>query len=259
MLLLLALAPTRAQLAGATIVVGGGGLAAGVLAVAAGGLRTAGGAGGASGVVALAGLIAAMAACAFAARALVRRRDAPVGWLRTTALVAAAVVLVGTIATVVGHRARPRPREPERRPAAPGFGPEQPLRVLEGGRSEAFADHPWRRGHAAASASRGCASARSARRSATPTRCTSRRRPSSGWSACSRWRSSSAASRSRPRRVARPAGAAAALAVYALHAGIDWDWEMPALTLLALVLAGALIAGASATPVHARARDDPTP
>jgi O-antigen ligase len=40
------------------------------------------------------------------------------------------------------------------------------------------------------------------------------------------------------------AGPAAALAVWAFHSAIDWDWEMPALTLSAVVLAGALLARA---------------
>jgi O-Antigen ligase len=40
----------------------------------------------------------------------------------------------------------------------------------------------------------------------------------------------------------RVAGPAAALATWAVHAGLDWDWEMPALTLFALVLAAALVA-----------------
>jgi O-Antigen ligase len=38
------------------------------------------------------------------------------------------------------------------------------------------------------------------------------------------------------------AGPAAALATWAFHAGLDWDWEMPAVTLVALGLAAALIA-----------------
>lgn len=37
-------------------------------------------------------------------------------------------------------------------------------------------------------------------------------------------------------------GPAAALAVWAVHAGVDWDWEMPALTLVAVTLAGMLLA-----------------
>ena len=41
-------------------------------------------------------------------------------------------------------------------------------------------------------------------------------------------------------RRARAPGAVAALALYAAHAAIDWDWEMPALTLFALVLAASL-------------------
>jgi len=28
--------------------------------------------------------------------------------------------------------------------------------------------------------------------------------------------------------------------VYAIHAGLDWDWELPALTLVALTLAARL-------------------
>ena len=30
--------------------------------------------------------------------------------------------------------------------------------------------------------------------------------------------------------------------IVVVHCGVDWDWEMPALTLVALVLAGLLIA-----------------
>jgi uncharacterized membrane protein YhaH (DUF805 family) len=37
------------------------------------------------------------------------------------------------------------------------------------------------------------------------------------------------------------AGPIAALALWTLHAAIDWDWEMPALTLVAVVLAGTLV------------------
>jgi hypothetical protein len=50
------------------------------------------------------------------------------------------------------------------------------------------------------------------------------------------------AARARRRRPAAAAGPIAALALWAVHAGIDWDWEMPALTLVALALAGALAA-----------------
>jgi O-antigen ligase len=44
------------------------------------------------------------------------------------------------------------------------------------------------------------------------------------------------------------AGPVAALVVWSLHAMIDWDWEMPAETLPALVLAGLLITLAEAEP-----------
>ena len=44
----------------------------------------------------------------------------------------------------------------------------------------------------------------------------------------------------RLRRERHGRGPIAALVVWAVHAGIDWDWEMPALTLVALLIAGAL-------------------
>jgi O-antigen ligase len=45
------------------------------------------------------------------------------------------------------------------------------------------------------------------------------------------------------------AGPAAVLALWAFHSAIDWDWEMPALTLMAVVFAGTLLghAGAAVT------------
>ncbi len=53
------------------------------------------------------------------------------------------------------------------------------------------------------------------------------------------------------------AGSVAALAAFALHAGIDWDWEMPALTLVALALAASLMGPASRE--RAAAPDGPAP
>jgi O-antigen ligase len=49
-------------------------------------------------------------------------------------------------------------------------------------------------------------------------------------------------------RRARAAAATAACAAWAFHAGLDWDWEMPALTLVALVLAARLLAAAEEPP-----------
>jgi O-Antigen ligase len=51
-----------------------------------------------------------------------------------------------------------------------------------------------------------------------------------------------AARRALVRHRAQAAGPVAALVVWFLHASIDWDWQMPAVTLGALVLAGLLIA-----------------
>ena len=39
-------------------------------------------------------------------------------------------------------------------------------------------------------------------------------------------------------------GPVAALAAFGLHAGLDWDWEMPAVTLIAVLLAAVLVTGA---------------
>jgi O-Antigen ligase len=39
-------------------------------------------------------------------------------------------------------------------------------------------------------------------------------------------------------------GAIAALVVYLAHSPLDWDWQMPAVTLIAVVLSGTLLAGA---------------
>jgi hypothetical protein len=47
---------------------------------------------------------------------------------------------------------------------------------------------------------------------------------------------------------AAAAGPAAALAAWAIHAGLDWDWEMPALTLMALLLGAAALAWSEERP-----------
>jgi hypothetical protein len=61
-----------------------------------------------------------------------------------------------------------------------------------------------------------------------------------------------AARRALGRHRALAAGPLAALVVWFLHASIDWDWEMPAVTLVAIVLAGSLIALAEAGPAAPR-------
>ena len=38
------------------------------------------------------------------------------------------------------------------------------------------------------------------------------------------------------------AGPIAGLVAYLAHAPLDWDWEMPAVTLVAIILAGMLLA-----------------
>ena len=51
------------------------------------------------------------------------------------------------------------------------------------------------------------------------------------------------------------AGTTAALAVWAVHSGVDWDWEMPALTLVAIVLAGAALGAAQSLDERDRGED----
>jgi hypothetical protein len=41
---------------------------------------------------------------------------------------------------------------------------------------------------------------------------------------------------------AAAAGPIAALVTYAAHAPLDWDWQMPAVTIVALVLGGQVLA-----------------
>jgi uncharacterized membrane protein YhaH (DUF805 family) len=45
------------------------------------------------------------------------------------------------------------------------------------------------------------------------------------------------------------AGPLAALTAWALHSAIDWDWEMPALTLVAVILLGVMLAQADEAEV----------
>jgi hypothetical protein len=48
------------------------------------------------------------------------------------------------------------------------------------------------------------------------------------------------------------AGACAVFVTWAFHTGIDWDWEMPTVTLIALLFAGALLALADGAPQRPR-------
>ena len=46
------------------------------------------------------------------------------------------------------------------------------------------------------------------------------------------------------------AGPIAGVVVYLAHAPLDWDWQMPAVTLIALVLAGSLLSLAESAGVE---------
>jgi hypothetical protein len=60
-------------------------------------------------------------------------------------------------------------------------------------------------------------------------------------------------------RRARVPAATAALAAWAVHAGVDWDWELPALTLVAVLLAGRVIAAAEPARPPEPGATDATP
>ena len=53
------------------------------------------------------------------------------------------------------------------------------------------------------------------------------------------------------------AGSCAAVTVWLLHASIDWDWQLPAVTLPALIMAGALIAISEGPPEQPGRRTSP--
>ena len=248
-LLLLALAPTRARLIGAAVVVLGGGAAAAILAYAIPGLRTVDGA---SPAAALA-LAAAAAAVAFAASRT--PRDRPLPRLRGAALAACVLALAGTIAAIAAterHAGGDMPQASAQRLATVQSNRYAYWKVAV----RAFAGHPL--------AGEGSGSFRtiwlrerpfleSVRDGHSLYLETAAELGLVGLLALALLIAGTvvAAIRAGP----EAAGAIAALAAFALHAGIDWDWEMPALTLVALALAGRLIAAEPATRADAAAAD----
>jgi hypothetical protein len=64
----------------------------------------------------------------------------------------------------------------------------------------------------------------------------------------------------RARRIdpALAAGPIAATSVWLVHTGLDWDWEMPAVSLIALVLIATLVA-ASEQPAAEGLSSEPAP
>ena len=99
----------------------------------------------------------------------------------------------------------------------------------------------------AGSGSSGARSGASRTRSPRCTRCRSRWPPSSGCPGCCcsgvrRRRRGWPACRALRQGAPLAPGATAVCAAWLLHATIDWDWQLPAVTLPALVLAGGLLA-----------------
>jgi O-antigen ligase len=183
-----------------------------------------------------------MAACALAARALTRGHDAPAPWLRPAALAALALVLAGTLAATVSVERAPGGADP--RAGAGRLASVQSNRYAYWKvAATAFADRPLQ-GEGAGSFRATWLRERDFLESVRDAHSlyleTAAELGLGGLLALAVLIGGCAVAAVR----AGPAlpGAAAALAAFALHAGIDWDWEMPALTLVALALAGRLIA-----------------
>jgi O-antigen ligase len=249
LLVLLALSPTRARIAGVLVTVGLGGAAAGALAAVAGGLRTEPG----TSAAALPALLAAMAVCGLAARAA--RADAPVTWLRPAAVAATVLVLAGTIGAMISTERVPGRDLPE-------AGPQR-LASVQSNRyaywkvaAEAFADRPLT-GEGSGGFRTAWLREREFREAVRDAHSlyleTAAELGLVGLAALGLLVAGCALAAARAGPAA--AGSVAALAAIALHAGIDWDWELPALTLVALALAASLIA----TQEDAGARDAPGP
>ena len=149
-----------------------------------------------------------------------------------------------------GRRSR-RPGDAVNRLRAARLGREQPLRLLARGGRDVRRAPAARHRQRAASASNGCCAASREESCATPTRSTWRRRPSSASWASLALGALFGGVAAAARRARLPA-ATAALATWAVHAGLDWDWEMPALTLVAVLLARRRDRGRGAGGRHGR-------
>jgi hypothetical protein len=232
LLVLLALRPARATLYAAAVVTGAAAIPAIAAEVALGPVLTAG-----SSPAAGAGMLAVLAVTAAAAALGARHRPAgPVPWLRPAATVALAAALAVTV-VAAAHGGGGAPQGTSR------------LTSVETNRYaywrvalDTFADHPlrgvgsagyrveWLRRRDFAEIVRDAHSLYFE---------TAAELGMIGILALAALFGGVAAA------VRTDAAAGAALAAWAVHAGVDWDWEMPALTLVAVLLAGAAIARAS--------------
>ena len=260
--LLLALAPTRERLRAAVVVAGSGAVAALVAELALPAVAEVESDPGQG-----AAMLAVLAVLMGAAAALQARDPAPatsspspttsspspttssprrVPWLRPAALAALALALAGSVAAVAGsERAGGR--------ADPGAGPGR-LASVQSNRYEywrvavrTFADQP--------PAGAGAGAFRAVWLRERPFRESVRDAHSlyletaaelglAGLALLALFLGGIATGAVRALRRAGPAlaPAAAGVATWALHAGLDWDWELPALSLVALLLAARLLA-----------------
>jgi O-antigen ligase len=229
--IVVALAPTRRGLRAAAVVGGAAALAA-LASLALPAVQDAGGASG-QGAAMIAVLAVLTAAAALAAgRDL---RDRPVAAVRTVAVCALAVLVVGTVLAVArgGHR-----------PLSSGT---QRLVSVQSNRSaywkvalRVFADHPL---HGIGSGSfqvewlKRRPFAESVRDAHSLYLETGAELGLVGLACLAVFLTGCGLAARRG-----PPAAVAALGAFALHAGIDWDWEMPALSLLAILLVARLAA-----------------
>jgi hypothetical protein len=255
LLVLAAAAPTRAQVRAAATILAAGAVVAACCELLDGVTRVSGAGRSRDGALLLGALMVAGAATAFVAA---RGRDAAdedarrYSWLVPAAWIATAAVAVGLV--VGGLAERPSARE-----LAAGAGATR-LTTVSSNRYEywrvalgAFADHPLQ--------GAGAGAFRVVWLQERPIAETVRDTHSllfevlaelglAGLLALAALCGGviAAARRALAEDRAAAAGPVAALAVFALHAAIDWDWQMPAVTIPALVLAALLIAVAEAEP-----------
>ena len=207
---------------------------------------------GAGGAGAAAGAVRRRAAFAQRAARPATARGAPAAAVPRWALALAAVAGIGAVvgAAAAENRAERPGAAQGANAGAARVAAEQPLRLLGRGAARVRRPSAARRRAAAASAWSGCASATIAepaqRRPLALPRDGRRSWGSSGWRCwrCSWPGSAGAARRALPATARWPPGRSRRWWRCALHAGLDWDWEMPALALVGIVLAG-LLCGAA--------------
>jgi hypothetical protein len=259
--LLLALFPTAGQLRAAVVVAAAGALAA-LAVLGLGEVATAGGGGAGQGAAMLAIVLAlALAAAALSAGHERRTPGSHLPRLRVIAVALLGIALLGTVVAVTRTERRGGADAPE---ATPGR-----LASVQSNRYEywrvavrTFGEHPVL-GQGSGSFRVAWLRERSFRESVRDAHSlyfeTAAELGLAGLACLVLLFGGVVAFARRARGRAGPSTSAAiaAVATWALHAGLDWDWELPALSLVAIVLAARLLAAAEPAEGRAAATGPP--